>query len=137
MRFSNIIMIKLDRFFRMIHRYIDLAMSLKKNCARLSPRTIFFKTHSSTNISVYHAQSIQFYINISHQRDYCVFSFRSKQEISSPLPTGIQTRSSLVRFLALIRWTSRLFLPMPALQLVSRTIQSTRNYTGQIMTTTE
>ena len=42
--------------------YTDILVSLWvwKNCARLSPHTIFFKTHSLTNISVYHAQSIQF-----------------------------------------------------------------------------
>ena len=42
----------------------------EKNCARLSPRTIFFKTHSSTNISVYHAQSIQFYIRLGHKNPW-------------------------------------------------------------------
>ena len=42
--------------------YTDILVSLLvwKYCARLSPRT----THSSTNISVYHAQSIQFISNL-------------------------------------------------------------------------
>ena len=62
-RFSNIIMIKLDGFFRMIHRYISLAMSLKKILLGYRLAHFFFQnSYSSTNISVYHAQSIQFYI---------------------------------------------------------------------------
>ena len=51
-----IIMIKLDGFFRMIHKYIGLAMSLKNIVLACGSHNIF-KTHSSTNIFVYHARS--------------------------------------------------------------------------------
>jgi len=57
---KNIIMIKLDGFFRTILKDIDLAMSFEN----IMLDAIFCKTHSSTNIFLHHAQSIQFYIII-------------------------------------------------------------------------
>ena len=63
---QNIIMIKLDGFFHTIHKDIGLAVSLKDIMLSLRLRTISFKTYSLTNIFVYRAQSIQFYIKLGH-----------------------------------------------------------------------
>ena len=60
--FSNIIMIKLDGFLRIIHKYIGRAMSFeKKMCEAIAEDYFFFQTH---------AQSIQFHIKIGG-REVC------------------------------------------------------------------
>ena len=63
-------MIKLDGFFHTIHKDIGLAVSLKDIMLSLRLRTISFKTYSLTNIFVYRAQSIQFYIKLGHNDRY-------------------------------------------------------------------
>ena len=50
----NIIMIKLNGFFRIIHKYIGLAMSFEKIVLGIRLAQFLAKTHSLTNIFVYH-----------------------------------------------------------------------------------
>ena len=63
-------MIKLDGFFHTIHKDIGLAVSLKDIMLSLRLRTISFKIYSLTNIFVYRAQSIQFYIKLESKMQY-------------------------------------------------------------------
>ena len=60
----NIIMIKLNGFFRMIHKYIGLAMSFEKNLLGIRLGQFFAKPHSLTYIFIYHTQSIKVYIKL-------------------------------------------------------------------------
>ena len=69
-------MIKLNGFFRMIHKNIDLAMSFEKIVLGICLAQFFAKTHSSTNIFEYHTQSIQFYIKLG-QMDHGHLPFMS------------------------------------------------------------
>ena len=57
-------MIKLNEFFRMIHKYIGLSMSFEKIVLGIRLAQFFAKTHSLTNIFVYYIQSIQFYVKL-------------------------------------------------------------------------
>ena len=60
----NIIMMKLNGFFCMIHKYIGPAISFGKIVLGICLAQFFVKTHSLTSIFEYRTQSIQFYIKL-------------------------------------------------------------------------
>ena len=75
--------------------YTDILVSLwvwKKLCSAIASHNFFFKTHSSTNISVYYAQSIQFYIKLGTRvfftrKSERFYAFRYKSTLSTALPS--------------------------------------------------